>query len=103
MTTREKPRLLFLRPALPGLPDFIQRHLHEQTRCLAHFFDVVEVAAEGDYRALCERHRPDISLFESGVYTKAPRIIATPTKMPKISRNMRSSPIGQSAKRMPLL
>ena len=86
MTTRDKPRLLFLRPALPGLPDFIQRHLQEQTRCLAHFFDVVEVAAEGDYRALCERHRPDISLFESGVYTKAPRIIRNTDCFPEIPK-----------------
>lgn len=82
----EKPRLLFLRSMPRDLPDFILRHLQEQTQCLRNFFDVVEVPAEGSYRELCERHRPDLSLFESGVYTKAPRVIRDTDCFPDIPK-----------------
>jgi hypothetical protein len=81
-----KPRLLFLRPAQDSLPDFIARHLHEQTRCLETFFDVSVVPAEGDYQALCEEHRPDLAMFESGVYTKAPRHISNTHCFPEIPK-----------------
>lgn len=82
----DKPRLLFLRPPYQDLPDFIRRHLGEQTRCLANFFDVIEVPASGDYGELCARHRPDIALFESGVYTNAPRIIRNTDAFPDIPK-----------------
>lgn len=66
--TRGRPRLLFLRSPAEGLPRFIQAHLDEQLRCLAQFFNVVLAEGDADYDALCDRHRPDLALFESGIY-----------------------------------
>ncbi|MCW2739253.1 glycosyltransferase [Nocardioides sp.] len=63
-----KPRLLFFRWVRPDLAPFVHDQLAEQVRGLALFFDVTVVDHDGDFDALCDRHRPDLVLFESGVY-----------------------------------
>lgn len=68
-----KPRLLFFRAMQKRLPDFVRIHLAEQARCLSHHFDLVQVFGSADYDALCDRHQPDLALFESGVYTEGVR------------------------------
>ncbi|MBX6740948.1 MAG: glycosyltransferase [Acetobacteraceae bacterium] len=81
-----KPRLLFLRfGGEEILPRFIQIHLDEQRRCLEQFFDVVVVTGDCDYGELCERHQPDIAMFESGIYAR-PRIIRNATAHPKVPK-----------------
>lgn len=62
-----KPRLVFFRRHRRDLPGFKLRHMAEQARCLAQFFEVCVVSDHCDYSEACERHRADIALFESGV------------------------------------
>ncbi len=80
-----KPRLLFLRSPRPELPLFVQRHLREHVACLEQHFDVVLVAGDCDYEAACETHRPDIAMFESGIYG-GPRRISRTSKCPEIPK-----------------
>jgi hypothetical protein len=63
-----KPKLLFLRFACSNLPTYIQFHLEEQKKCLSQFFDVAVIDGPCDYRKLCDKHQPDLALFESGVW-----------------------------------
>ena len=64
-----KPRLLFIRSTANDRARFIRTHLKEHVKCLSLKFDVVLVDQEDcDYKQLCEAHRPDLALFESGVY-----------------------------------
>lgn len=81
-----KPKLVLFRWAKPGLPPFIQQHLREQVRCLEHHFDVVVVSEDCDYDQVCELHRPDLSVFESGVYAGPRRITGTSShpEIPKL-------------------
>src|SRR4051794_16092214 len=72
-----KPKLVFFRWPRPDLPHFVQQHLREQAACLEHHFDVVLVSEACDYAEVCERHRPDITLFESGIYAGDRRITNT--------------------------
>jgi Glycosyl transferases group 1 len=80
-----KPKLAFFRWTRPGLPRFIQRHLDEQVACLRHHFDVVLVDTDCDYAEVCETHRPDLALFESGVYA-GPRRITNTSAFPDIPK-----------------
>ena len=68
MSNDRKPRLLFLRFSRPDLPPFIRLHLQEQVACLSQFFDVTVINHPCDYRQLCDKYEPHISMFESGVY-----------------------------------
>lgn len=80
-----KPRLVFFRWTKPGLPPFIQQHLQEQVKCLEHHFDVVVVSKDCDYEQVCETHRPDLALFESGVYA-GPRRITRTSACPEVPK-----------------
>ncbi|HTJ58485.1 MAG TPA: glycosyltransferase [Devosiaceae bacterium] len=42
-------------------------HLLEHSRCLSQFFEVIELLPDCDYDEVCDRHQPDLVLFESGV------------------------------------
>lgn len=70
-----KPRLLHLRGDTSSLPRFIKRHLDEQRRCLAQWFEVVvREGVDLDYDRLCDEVQPDVALLESGVYSTGHRI-----------------------------
>lgn len=86
MTSLSRPRLLFLRFTARVLPAFIRLQLQQQVDCLSQSFEVV-VVNDGhvDYRALCDRHRPDLVLFESGVYV-GPRDVANLYAYPEIPK-----------------
>ncbi len=82
----DRPRLVLFRWLRPGLPPFISQHLDEHVRCLRHHFDVVVIGEDCDYGEVCERHRPDLAVFESGVYAGPRRITGTSScpDVPKI-------------------
>jgi hypothetical protein len=80
------PKLVFFRWPRPGLPQFVRQHLDEQVRCLEHHFDVVVIDRDCDYGEVCETHRPDLALFESGVYAGPRRVtnVAAHPQVPKV-------------------
>jgi tetratricopeptide (TPR) repeat protein len=65
---QEKPKLLFFQYSYDqSLPSFLLNHKREHVECLSRFFDVVALTSDCDYDEVCERYRPDMVLFESGV------------------------------------
>lgn len=70
-----RPRLLFLRQDRTDLPAFVLQHLDEHLRALQAHFDVVLVDGACDYDQMCDVHRPDLTLVESGVYARRDRRI----------------------------
>lgn len=70
-----RPRLLFLRPNREDLPAFVRRHLDDHVRALQQSFDVSLVTGDADLDELVEVTRPDLMLFESGVYARPGRRI----------------------------
>ncbi|HEY4300746.1 MAG TPA: glycosyltransferase [Candidatus Didemnitutus sp.] len=63
-----RPRLVFFQHQNdPKLPDFLLAHRHAHVECLAHFFDVTVFNSDGDYAEICDRLRPDMTLFECGL------------------------------------
>lgn len=83
---RPRPRLLFVRPATGSMPAYIAIHFDEQVCALSQFFDVTVVPPEGDYAELCDKHRPDLALFESGVYFRGPRRLFNTNVRPDIPK-----------------
>lgn len=81
-----KPKLAFFRLTKPGLPGFVQQHLREQVECLALSFDVVLVTEACDYGEVCDKHEPQLALFESGVYAGAGRMITNTSAHPEIPK-----------------
>jgi hypothetical protein len=81
-----KPRLAFFRPALPNLPVFVRQHLDEHVRCLGIFFDVVLIEENCSFDEVCDRLRPDLALFESGVYVRPDRWITDTHCHPEIPK-----------------
>jgi hypothetical protein len=81
-----RPRLLFLRPATDALPAYIGQHFAEQARCLAQWFDVAVAPPEGDYAALCEAHRPDLVILESGSHLRGARRLTNTQAFPGVPR-----------------
>jgi hypothetical protein len=81
-----KPHLLFFRTTQPDLPGFIKLHLDEHTRCLSQFFKVEVISGDCDYDRVCDTYQPDLSLFESGVYSRKHEIrnVETHPDVPKI-------------------
>ena len=49
------------------LPQFVLAHQREHVKCLSQFFNVVVIDHDCDYQQICDRHQPDLTLFESGV------------------------------------
>ena len=49
------------------MPEFLLTHKREHVKCLAQWFDVTVVDQDCDYREICDRHTPDLVLFESGI------------------------------------
>ena len=78
-------RMVFFRWTRPGLPDFLRAHLREQFRSMEQFFDVFEVDWECDYGQVCASLRPDLCVFESGVYA-GERTIGNTSSHPEIPK-----------------
>jgi hypothetical protein len=65
---RHKPKLVFFQFEYDErLPPFLLTHRQEHVICLSHFFDVVVIRHDCDYGEICDTHKPDLALFESGV------------------------------------
>lgn len=64
-----KPKLIFFqwnhRPQL-RYAKYLLQHTKDHVRCLEQFFDVVVISEDCDYDEMCERHTPDMALFEVG-------------------------------------
>jgi hypothetical protein len=60
--------MLFFRWTMEAAPPFIALHFEQHLKCLSQFFDVTLIDTDCDYKKVCDRYQPDISLFESGVY-----------------------------------
>lgn len=81
-----RPRLLFIRPSAETFPTYIATHFDEQASCLGQWFDVTVARPEGDYAELCGAHRPDLVMFESGVYMRGPRNLRNTDACPEIPK-----------------
>lgn len=66
--------MLFFRRVKPGLAPFLSQHLDDQIRVLGHFYDVKIISRDCDYAQECELFEPEITVFESGVYSYNQRI-----------------------------
>lgn len=50
-------------------------HMKQHIKCLSEFFEVIVINEDCDYRQICDKYQPDLTLFESGVkYTGSRRI-----------------------------
>jgi hypothetical protein len=85
MQKNSKPRLVFFRFIGRNLPQYILIHLQEQVKCLSEFFDVVIINENCDYKLICEKYQPEITVFESGVYA-GPREIKNTSAYPEIPK-----------------
>ena len=86
MSTDSKPKLLWLRFLQPKLPSFVQLHMREHELCMSQFFDLTTVNDRScDYQQLCDRHEPDLVIFETGVYT-VPAEVTNTSYSPQIPR-----------------
>lgn len=67
--TRRKPKLVFFqwdhRPNATAA-SYLLLHMQQHVKCLATHFEVVVVNQDCDYAEICDRHEPDLTLFESG-------------------------------------
>jgi hypothetical protein len=66
---RGKPRLVFFQwdhSPNAGAANYLLLHMQQHVKCLATHFDVVVVNRDCDYAEICDRHEPDIALFEGG-------------------------------------
>src|SRR5260370_39605137 len=84
-STVRKPRLLFFRANHDKQPAFIRAQLSDQVKCLTAFFNVKVIIEGCDYSEVCEQFRPDLSLFESGVYS-GPRDGTNTSEFPDIPK-----------------
>jgi tetratricopeptide (TPR) repeat protein len=63
-----KPKLVFFQYKYDErLPEFLLIHKREHVKCLSVFFDVTVISADCDYQQICDKYKPDLALFESGV------------------------------------
>jgi|HubBroStandDraft_6_1064221.scaffolds.fasta_scaffold37012_3 hypothetical protein len=85
-----KPKLVFFKFRYSAkLTDFLLTHAQEHVKCLSHFFDVTVIQDDCDYEEVCDRHQPDLTLFESGVnisVCRRPEItnIGANSKIPRV-------------------
>lgn len=64
-----KPKLVFFQwdhQPNAGAAGYLLLHMQQHVKCLATHFDVVVVNHDCDYAEICDRHEPDLTLFESG-------------------------------------
>lgn len=73
-----KPRLVFFQwdhQPNANAANYLLLHMQQQVKCLATHFDVVVVNRDCDYSEICDRHEPDVTLFESGYRSHGSRRI----------------------------
>jgi hypothetical protein len=66
---QRKPKLVFFQWDHQPNADaagYLLLHMQQHVKCLATHFDVVVVNQDCDYAEICDRHEPDLALFESG-------------------------------------
>ena len=64
-----KPKLVFFQwdhQPNAEAAGYLLLHMQQHVKCLATHFDVVVVNRDSDYAEICDRHEPDLVLFESG-------------------------------------
>ena len=68
-TAAGKPTLVYFQRkiATRRLVGFVGLHYDQQVAALSRFFNVTVINADCDYDEVCDRHRPDVTLFESGL------------------------------------
>lgn len=67
-TIHAKPKLVFFQYKYDEcLPEFLLMHTREHVKCLSEFFDVAVINGDCDYRRVCDKHQPDLTLFETGL------------------------------------
>jgi hypothetical protein len=62
----KKPKLVYFQWRHLGIPEFLQAHANLHVKCLSEFFEVVVISTDCDYKHVCEKYSPDLTLFESG-------------------------------------
>jgi hypothetical protein len=66
--TQTKPKLAYFQHKYQeNLPEFLLIHNQDHVSCLSHFFEVLLFNEDCDYKAICDKHQPELALFESGV------------------------------------
>jgi predicted O-methyltransferase YrrM len=66
--THTKPKLVFFQYKYDqNLPEFLLTHKQDHVTCLAQFFDVTVICEDCDYEWICDKYKPDLTLFEGGV------------------------------------
>ncbi|RUM23311.1 glycosyltransferase family 1 protein [Rhizobium vallis] len=73
-----KPKLVFFQwdhQPNANAAGYLLLHMQQQVKCLSTHFDVVVVNRDCDYAEICERHEPDLTLFESGYRSHGSRRI----------------------------
>ena len=60
-----RPKLIFFQ-AKPdrNLANFVRLHRQQHVQCLLEFFEVVLIQENCDYQEVCDKHQPDLVLFE---------------------------------------
>lgn len=74
-----KPRLAFFQwdhQPNAGAANYLLLHMQQHVKCLAHHFEVTVVNSDCDYDEVCDRLRPDLTLFESGYRSHGSRRIS---------------------------
>ena len=68
MAMTDKPRLVFFRYKVSQhLPEFLLIHRREHLKCLSAFFNVTVIDEDCNYGEICDKHCPDLALFETGL------------------------------------
>jgi hypothetical protein len=99
-TLHAKPKLVFFQFKYdPKLPAFLSLHAREHAKCLSHFFDVTVINQDCDFQQVCDRHAPDLVVFESGVpfaSCRKPKIrnVISSRQIPKIGL-LNADPFGE--------
>jgi hypothetical protein len=70
-----KPRLVFFQWNHQGASIFVQMHMEQHIKCLSEFFEVIVINEDCDYRQICDKYQPDLTLFESaGTYSASRKL-----------------------------
>jgi tetratricopeptide (TPR) repeat protein len=73
-----KPKLVFFQwdhQPNASAAGYLLLHMQQQVKCLSTHFEVVVINRDCDYAEICERHEPDLTLFESGYRSHGSRRI----------------------------
>ncbi|WP_246849578.1 glycosyltransferase [Rubellimicrobium arenae] len=77
-TGTRRPKLAFFQWNHAGnaqSSQFLVIHMQDHVACLREYFDVVVINEDCDFAEICDRHEPDLVLFESGYRTHGSRRI----------------------------